>query len=89
MSRHNIRASKICKLDETGNSTVQVSPKIICAKGMRQLEGVANVTVIVDVNATGSHVRPVLTFPRVHFKNMLIITSTFPIGGANTTVWPN
>jgi len=48
MSRHNITSSKICNLDETGNSSVQVSPKIICAKGSKQVENVANVTVIVE-----------------------------------------
>ena len=86
MSRHNITARKICNLDETRNSTVQFSPKIISAKGIVQVESVGNVTVIVDVNATGSNVRPVLISSRVHFKNyMLTCASAFPIGGANPT----
>jgi len=51
-----------------------------------QVESVCNVTVIVDVNATVSHVRPALIFSGVHFKNyMLTGASAFPIGGANPT----
>jgi len=48
MSPHNITYSKICNLDETGNSSVQVSPKLICGKGNKQVESVANGTVIVE-----------------------------------------
>jgi len=47
-SRHNITFSRIFKLDETGNSTFQVCPKLICAKGNKQLETVANGTVIAE-----------------------------------------
>jgi hypothetical protein len=32
LSRHNLISDKICNLDETGNSAVDVLPKIICAK---------------------------------------------------------
>jgi len=49
-----------------------------------------NVTIIVDVNAVGIHVRPVLIFPRVNFKfNMLTGASTVSIGGAKPTGWSN
>jgi len=45
---------------------------------------------IVDVNAIGSHVRPVLIFPRVHFKiDMLTGASTVSIGALNPTGWSN
>jgi len=51
---------------------------------------VGNVTMNFYVNAIGSHVRPVLIFPRVHLKNdMLTGASTVSIGGANTTGWSN
>jgi len=90
VSRHNITTSKICNLDETRNSPFQVFPKFISAKGIVQLDSVCNVTVIADVNGTGSNVRPVLIFSRVHFKNdMLTGASAFPIGGANPTVLSN
>ena len=49
-----------------------------------------NVTMIVDINAIGSHVRPVLIFPRVHFKiDTLTGDSTVSVGGANPTGWSN
>ena len=40
-------SSKIFNLDETGNSTVQVCPNLICVKGSKLEESVVNVTVIV------------------------------------------
>jgi len=48
MSRHNFTSSKICNLDETGNSTVQVCPKIMCVTGSKQVESVANGTLSVE-----------------------------------------
>jgi hypothetical protein len=60
------QATKICNLDETGNSNVQNSPKIIFAKGFNQVGIVTlgdrwiNVTMIVDVYFAGTHVPPVL-----------------------------
>jgi hypothetical protein len=45
---------------------------------------------IVDINAVGSHVHPVLIFRRVHFKiDMLNGASTVSIGGPNPTGWSN
>jgi hypothetical protein len=37
MSRHNLRANKLCDQEENYNSSVQVSPNITCAKGIKQL----------------------------------------------------
>jgi hypothetical protein len=49
-----------------------------------------NVTVIAAVNAIGNHVRPMLVFPREHFKDhMLSGAPAASIGGANQTVWSN
>jgi hypothetical protein len=87
---HNFTANKIHKLNETGNSTSHVSPKIICAKEIKQVGSVGNVTMIVDIKVFGSHVRAVLIFPKVHLKNnMLAGASTFSVGGANPTGWSN
>ena len=89
MSRHNFTANKICNLDGTSNSTVRVSPKIICAEGMTQVGSVTsgergmNVTMIVAVNAFGNIVSPLLIFPRVHFKNHMLFgapTATQQVG---------
>jgi len=45
---------------------------------------------VVDVNAIGSHVRPVLIFPRVNLKSdMLTGASTVSIVGVNPTGWSN
>ena len=89
-SGYNFTSNKIRKLDETGNFTVHVSPKIIYAKEINQIGSVGNVTMIMDINSFGSHVRPVLIFPRLHLKNdMLTGASAVSIGGANPTVWSN
>ena len=86
----NFRANKIRKFYETGNSTVHVSPIIVCAKEINQMSSVGNVTMIVDINAFGSHVHPVLIFPRLYLKNdILTRASAVSIGGANPTVWSN
>jgi hypothetical protein len=47
-----------------------------------------NITLIVDVNAFGNHVPPVLVFLRLHFKNYNLTGAyTFSIGVANPTGW--
>jgi hypothetical protein len=40
MSRHKFSANKIYNLYDTGNSTVHALPKIICAKGIKQVRSV-------------------------------------------------
>jgi len=46
-----------------------------------------NITMIIDINAIGNHVPPMLIFPRVHFKShMSTGAPTASIGGANPTV---
>jgi hypothetical protein len=45
---------------------------------------------IVDINAIGSHVLPVLIFPRVHFKiDMLTGAFTISNGAVNPKGWSN
>jgi len=96
VSRHGFTANKISKLDDTGNSAAPVSPKIICAEGIKQVGSVTsgergiNVTMIVAVNAVGNFVPPMLIFPRVHFKNhMLTGAPTASIAGAHPAGWSN
>ena len=71
----------------TDNSSVQDSPKIIFAKGIKQVRSVFNdIRIFFFVNAIGIHVRPVLIFPKVHFKNYILSgASTGKIGGVNPT----
>jgi hypothetical protein len=96
MSRHKFPANKIYNLDNTGNSTVHVPPKIICAKGIKKVGSVTsgergiNVTMIVAINAIGNHVPPMLVFPREYFKDhMLSGAPAACFGGANPTGWSN
>jgi hypothetical protein len=57
MSRHKFSANKMYNLDESCNSAVHIPPKIICAKGLKQVVSVTSgdrgitVTVTVVVNA--------------------------------------
>lgn len=96
LSRHTFTQHNIYNLDETGNSTVHVPPKIIAPKGIKQVgsmtssERGVNVTMIACVNAAGNHVPPILIFPRVHFKQyMLNGAPPGSIGGANPSGWSN
>jgi len=62
----------------------------MCAKGIKQVGSVWNVTMIVDINAIGSHIRPVLIFPRVNFKiDVFAGDSTVSIGALNPAGWSN
>jgi hypothetical protein len=96
LTRHNFSSRRIYILDETGNSTAHVPPKILCAKGTKQVGSVTsgergiNVTMIAAINAMGNHVPPMLIFPRVHFKDHMIIGAPAgSIGGANPSGWSN
>jgi hypothetical protein len=42
ISRHNFTANEIYNVDVTGNPTVFVPPKIICAKGLKQVGSVTS-----------------------------------------------
>jgi hypothetical protein len=45
---------------------------------------------IAAINAMGNHVPPMLIFPRVHFKDHMIIGAPAgSIGGANPSGWSN
>lgn len=96
LSRYKFDPSRIYNLDETGNSTVHVPPKVIAAKGEKQIGSMTsgergiNVTMIAAISAIGNHVPPMLIFPRVHFKaHMLNNAPPGCIGGANQSGWSN
>ena len=88
--------NNIYNCDETGLSTVQVPPKIVAPKGLKQVGSITsaergtNVTMIAAINALGNHIPPLLIFPRVNFKNfMLHGAPAGTIGGANPSGWSN
>lgn len=96
MERHKFKPNDIYNIDETGNSTVHEPPKILCAKGTKQIGSVTsgergvNITMIACINAIGNSIPPMLIFPRVNFKqHMLIGAPNGAIGGANPTGWSN
>jgi len=70
LSRSHFTPDRIYNLDETGNSTVHVPPKIIATKGTKQVgcmtsgERGLNVTMICAINAAGNHIPPLIIFPR-------------------------
>lgn len=94
LSRYEFPPNSIYNLDETGNSTVHVPPKIIAPKGVKQIGSMSsgerglNVTMIACVSAAGNHVSPMLIFPRKNFKqHMLNGSPPGSIGGANPSGW--
>lgn len=87
---------KIYNIDETGLSTVQCPSKIIAPRGDKQVgivtsaERGSNVTLISAINAVGNHVPPMMVFPRVNFKDhMLIGAPPGTVGAAAPSGWSN
>lgn len=94
--KYNFSASNIYNVDETSNSTVHVPPRIVAAKGVKQVGSMTsgergiNITMIAGISAVGNHVPPMLIFPRVHFKeHMLNGAPPGTIGAANPSGWSN
>lgn len=96
LSRSNFTPDRIYNLDETGNSTVHVPPKIIATKGTKQVgcmtsgERGLNLTMICAINAAGNHVPPMLIFPQKKCTEpMLLQVPNSTIGSANPSGWSN
>lgn len=90
LSRQNFEAGSIWNIDETGLTTVQVPGKIVAIKGVKQIGKVTSaergtlVTLCCGVNAMGNFLPPFFIFPRVHFKeNMLINAPPGSVGTAH------
>ena len=70
--------SKICNMDKTGVTNVQKPGKVVATKGVNQVgkmtsaERGATVTVICAMNAIGSHLPPMLIFPRKRLVDALM-----------------
>jgi hypothetical protein len=87
---------RIYNVDEIGLSTVHVPPKILAPRGIKQLGSMTsgergqNITMIAAINAVSNHLQPMLIFPRVHFKNLML--KGVPVGSkrvANPSGWSN
>ena len=82
--------SRVGNLDETANSTVQNTRKLVSPKGIKQVHQIktaergVTVTTCCIVTAIGSVIPPVLIFPRKKFVSSLMI-NTYPgsLGLAN------
>lgn len=91
-----IPPARIWNVDESGCSTVQQPSKIVAPKGIKQLGSTTSaergqlVTIICAINATGTYLPPMLIFPRVHFKdNMVIGAPPGTLGSATPSGWSN
>lgn len=96
MEKYKFGPGEIYNIDETGNSSVHNPPKVIAQKGVKQLGSMTsgergiNVTMIAAINGIGNHVPPLLVFPRVHFKeHMLVGAPPGTVGAANLSGWSN
>lgn len=93
---HLCDGTRIYNLDETGVSTVQTPKRILAPKGVKQLNKATSaergnlVTVCCIIQASGSAIPPVIVFPRVHFKeHMLVGAPAGSLGLASPSGWMN
>ena len=81
MNRYKFPPQSIYNVDETGLTTVHKPPKVLAAKGEKQVGQITSgergtlVTMCRAVNAIGNSIPPFLIFPRVHFKSNMIVGS--------------
>lgn len=94
LKRSKFSPNQIFNLDESGITTVHVPPKVVAAKGVRQVGQVTSgergqlVTMIAAVNAIGNAVPPMLIFPRKNFKDHMLKGAPLgTIGAANPSGW--
>ena len=92
--RYKFGPERIYNCDETGITTAPNPPKVIAARGDKQVGQTTSaergelVTLLFTVNALGNAVPPVFVFPRVRFKNYFL--NGAPVGSlglANKTGW--
>lgn len=72
-----IPPERIWNMDESGCMTVHAGQKIIATKGVKQVGTTTSaergqlVTIIGTISAIGTHIPPMLIFPRVNFKSFM------------------
>lgn len=92
----NVGGRRIFNLDETGCTTVQRVPKVVAAKGCKQVGQVTSrergelVTMCAVVSATGISLPPIFIFPRKNFREVFMTgTPEGSLGLANQSGWMN
>jgi transposase len=92
--RYEFTPDRIFNCDETAVTTVQKPHKIIAPKGSKQVAAVTSqergqlVTACCTINALGNTIPPFMVFPRVHFKNhMLLGAPPGAAGSAHPSGW--
>ncbi|KAJ8945485.1 hypothetical protein NQ314_009238 [Rhamnusium bicolor] len=89
-----MNGSRIFNLDETGNTTVQMTHKVLATKGVRQVsqntsaEKGTLVSTCCIISSQGINYPPVMVFPRINFKNVMT-TNAYPgtLGLAEKSGW--
>ena len=96
MDKYHFTPERIYNLDETGVSTVHAPGKVVAPKGVKQVgamtsgERGANITVISCVNAIGNAIPPMMIFPRVNFRDIMLKGAPpGTIGQAHKSGWSN
>lgn len=96
MEKHLFTPENIYNLDETGISTVHVPGRVVAPKGVKQVgamtsgERGANITVIGCINAVGNSIPPMMIFPRVNFREIMLNGAPpGTIGQAHKSGWSN
>lgn len=73
-----VTGAQIFNLDETGITTVHKVPKVIAAKGVKQIGQVTSrergelVTMCCAISASGTAIPPVFIFPRKNFRDLMM-----------------
>lgn len=76
--KYKLTPDSVYNCDETGVSTVNTPPRVIAARGEKQVGQVTSaergeqVTVLCTVNAIGNSVPPVFIYPRVRYKDFFL-----------------
>jgi hypothetical protein len=96
MNRHKFGPHQIYNVDETGITTVHRPDKVVAGRGLKQVGQVTSgergtlVTLCCAVNALGNSLPPFFIFPRVYYKdNMLIGAPPGSKGVAHPSGWMN
>lgn len=95
LKRHQFGPENIFNVDETSVKTVQTTSCVLAQKGSKQVGQVTSaergqlVTMCVAINSVGNFIPPFYVFPRVHFKENLMLKGATPgsTGAANPSGW--
>lgn len=94
--KHSFTPERVFNVDETALSTCHKPQKVITESGVKQVSQLVSqergetVTMLGIVNAIGNAIPPCLIFPRVHFKDSMLMNAPAGAQGfANTSGWMN